>query len=156
MREETVADGWKRRVVILLSLAATTGCFHQVVHTGRTPGQTVILKPWVSTWVFGIVPAKPIDTRAQCPSGVATVDTQTSFVNGLLTVLTIGIWAPQTATITCAGSTAALPSGIELLRVAAQATPEQFNATMQLAAKRSAELGRPVAVQFGETTSAGE
>ena len=151
-----MAEGWKRRVIGLLALTATTGCFHQVVQTGRTPGQTVIQKDWVSTWVFGIVPAQPIDTRVQCPSGVATVETQTSFVNGLLTVLTIGIWAPQTARITCAAGTAALPSGIEVMHVAAGATSEQVNSTMQRAALRSAQLGRPVAVQFGETSSAGE
>jgi hypothetical protein len=102
------------------------------------------------------VPATPIDARAQCPSGIATVETQTSFANGLLGILTIGIWTPQTATITCAAGTAALPAGTEILTVAASATDAQLSDVLHQAAARAAKLDRPVAVQFGTVTSAAE
>jgi len=147
---------WKHVVMGALLLTSTTACFRQVVQTGRAPSQTVVKQNWVSTWIFGLVPATPIDARAQCPSGVATVETQTSFANGLLSALTIGIWAPQTVTITCAAGTAALPAGTEVLRVAVSATEAQVQDVLQQAAARASQLDRPVAVQFGDVTSAAE
>ena len=37
-----------------------SACFHQNVHTGLAPSATVIDKPWVSTWLWGLVQAQPI------------------------------------------------------------------------------------------------
>ena len=37
-----------------------------------------------------------------CPAGVAKIHTTETFVDILLTVVTIGIYAPRTAQITCA------------------------------------------------------
>src|SRR5690349_3557421 len=79
-----------------------SACFHQIVQTGRTPGTTVIEKPWTATWIFGLVAANEISTAAQCPNGVATVETQQSFLNGLVGGLTLGIYTPQDVKITCA------------------------------------------------------
>lgn len=140
--------GWSRLLAGAMLLAATTGCFRQVVQTGRAPSTTVVQQNWVSTWVFGLVAAQPIDARAQCPSGVATVETHTSFANGLVGGLTLGIWTPQSVRITCASGTAALPAGTEVLQVAADASDAVFEQVMQAAADRSAQLAAPVAVQF--------
>jgi hypothetical protein len=147
---------WKPMLIGALVLASTTACFRQVVQTGRAPSQTVVQQSWVSTWIFGLVAATPIDARAKCPSGVATVETLTSFPNGLLSALTFGIWAPQTVRITCASGTAALPNGIERLHVAASATDTQLADVLTQAAVRSAQIARPVAVQFGDITSTKE
>jgi hypothetical protein len=147
---------WKTLIFGALLLASTTACFRQVVQTGRAPSQTVVQQNWVSTWVFGLVAATPIDARTKCPSGVATVETLTSFPNGLLSALTFGIWAPQTVRMTCASGTAALPTGTEIVHVAVSATDSQFSDVLQQAAARSAQLDRPVAVQFGDVTSAKE
>ena len=90
-----------------LMLALTTclllpGCYHQVVNTGATPapGNAAITKT-VSLYFFGLVGAE-IDTVADCPTGAAVIETQQTFVNGLLGVVTLGIYTPQTVTITCA------------------------------------------------------
>ena len=91
-----------------------SACFHQVVQTGRTPGTTVIEKPWTATWVFGLVAANEISTAAQCPNGVATVETQQSFLNGLVAGLTIGIYTPQEVKITCASGSAMIPGAHEI------------------------------------------
>lgn len=148
--------GWKSALAGALALVAATGCFRQVVQTGRTPSTTVVQQDWVSTWIFGLVEAQPIDARTQCASGVATVETQTSFLNGLVGVLTIGIWTPQTVRITCATGTAALPSGTDVLHVAADATDAMVRAVLQQAAERSASLARPVAVRFDSLSPATE
>ena len=92
------------RWVLLALLSSATACFHQKVQTGVTPSATVVDEPFVATWLWGIVPARPIDVRQQCPSGVATVETRQSFMNGLVGVLTLGIYSPQHARVTCAAS----------------------------------------------------
>jgi hypothetical protein len=68
-------------LVLALLLA---GCYHQVVRTGAPPGNVVIERPWTATYLFGLVPATAINTAAQCPNGVAVVETQQTFVNGLV------------------------------------------------------------------------
>jgi hypothetical protein len=80
----------------------TTACFHQTVQSGLEPSTTVVERQFVATWLWGIVPAQPIDMRQSCPSGVATVETEQSFLNGLVGVLTIGIYSPQRLRVTCA------------------------------------------------------
>ena len=91
----------RRTLVVALALLST-GCFHQKVHSGLTPSETIVEKEFVATWLWGIVPAEPIDVRQQCPSGVATVETQQSFLNGLVGALTLGIYSPQRLLVTCA------------------------------------------------------
>ena len=83
-----------------------SGCYRQVVQTGRTPSATVIHRPWTHTFAWGLVPAKPIDVTAECPSGIATVVTEQSFLNGVAMVLTLGIWTPRNVTISCATGSA--------------------------------------------------
>lgn len=94
---------------VALTAFALSGCYHQVVYTGATPGTTVVKKPWTATWIFGLVAADVIDATADCPRGIAIVETQQSFLNGLVGGLTLGIYTPQAVTITCAGNGAPLP-----------------------------------------------
>jgi len=80
----------------------TTACFHQKVHSGLTPSDSVVQRDFVSTWLWGIVPADTVDMRRECPSGVATVETRQTFLNGLVAALTLGIYTPQSLRVTCA------------------------------------------------------
>lgn len=98
-----------RLAVLTAVVLLTSGCFRQVVQTGRTPSATVITRPWTHTYLWGLVPAKPIDVTTECRSGLATVVTEQSFLNGLATVLTVGIWTPRHVTVTCATGTALRP-----------------------------------------------
>lgn len=87
------------------------GCYRAVVDTGRAPTATVVEQPWKSTFVFGLIPASEIDTAAECPGGIARVETHQSFLNGLVFVLSAGLYTPQHVRITCAAPTAgALPN----------------------------------------------
>jgi hypothetical protein len=133
-----------------VALTSTTACFHAVVETGRPAGTTVVRKPWVNTFVFGLVGAQPIDVTAQCPGGVARVETQQTFLNGLIGGLTLGIYTPQSATITCAaGRTGALEGrGDAVLAVGDGATSDERAAALRWAAEESARTGRPVFVRF--------
>lgn len=130
-----------------LALAAlgSTACYHATVETGRPAGTTVVSRPWTNTFIFGLVEAQPIDVRAQCPRGVARVETQMSVVNALATIVTFGLYTPRTVTVTCASGSASL--GARVLEVAGTDVPAQMRA-LEAAAEESARLGAPVFVRF--------
>ncbi len=88
--------------IALTTLLVTTGCYHQVVPTGASPapGNAAVTKT-ASLYFYGLVGAE-VDTTADCPRGAAVIETQQTFVNGLLALVTLGIYTPQTVTITCA------------------------------------------------------
>lgn len=136
-----------RAVALAAVCLLSTACFHQVVQTGRPAGTTTVLKPWVSTWVFGLVAAQPIDVSKTCTSGVATVETRMSFLNGLVGGLTLGIWSPQEVKVTCAGR-AALNGGLREFHVAAGASQSERDAVFTAAAQESERTSQPVVVRF--------
>ena len=86
----------------LVSLLLLGGCYHATVETGATPSTVVIDQSFASSWIYGLVPPKLVSTTSKCPSGVAKVETQHSFVNGLVGVLTFGIYTPMQIKVTCA------------------------------------------------------
>ena len=95
-----------RRSHIALAAAALllSGCYRITVNTGAPPTPTTVDKPFVNHFVYGLVPpSDPINVGGQCPQGVAQVITEQSFVNGLVSNLTWGLYTPQHVKVTCAG-----------------------------------------------------
>jgi hypothetical protein len=137
-----------RRIALLSLVAAATGCFNQYVHTGLQPGSTTIDKPMVATWLWGLVPAKELDVRSQCPTGVAVVQTEQSFKNGLLALITLGIYTPQHVKVTCASGTASLPRNALEVVIAPGATAEESAEAVRSALEQSTEQHAPVIVRF--------
>jgi hypothetical protein len=141
-----------RRLFSALALGCTivtAGCYHQVIHSGRPAGSTVIERPWTSTWIFGLVRAEEINTVAECPTGVATVESQRSFANGLVGLLTLGIYTPVSVRITCAASGAALPgSATRTFVVAKGASPEEREAIVRKAIEAARVTGNPTVLRF--------
>ena len=86
----------------LISMVALLGCYHATVDTGVTPSNMVIEKRWASGWIFGLVPPSAVATAAQCPSGVASVETKLSFLNQVVSFLTLSIYTPMAIRVTCA------------------------------------------------------
>ena len=86
---------------ILIALAA---CFHATVETGLPPSTTVIEKSWASGWIYGLVPPSTVETASKCPSGVAKVETERSFLTAFVGLLTGGIYTPMAIKVTCAQS----------------------------------------------------
>ena len=139
----------RRWLPVALAVLACSACFHQVVQTGRPAGSTVVDKPWVNTWFWGLVEAEPIDARPMCPTGVAVVTTEMSFVNGLASLFTLGIYSPQHVMITCAsGGRAALPSGAPEIRIPVDATLEQRRELVNQAVEQASETHAPVILRF--------
>ena len=80
--------------------------------------------------------------------GVATVETEMSFVNGLASVVTLGIFTPQHVKVTCASRSASLPAGMRQLTIPVGATKEAELAIVRQAIQESAETHAPVALRF--------
>ena len=89
-------------MTVLAAVALLSGCYRATVVTGAPASATVVDKPWQNSFVYGLVPPPEVNTSQQCPQGVSTVMTEQSFVNGLVRVLTWGIYTPMHARVTCA------------------------------------------------------
>lgn len=138
------------RSIMGLALLPAAACYHQVVETGRPASPTVIDKPWQMSFVYGIVPPPVLSSASQCPGGVAKVETQHSFLNGVVAAITFGIVTPMQVTITCASGNAAggaAASSSEAPLDAGRTPAEQAEAITR-AADRASESGQPVLVQF--------
>ncbi len=86
-------------VALLLTLSA---CYHATIQTGLRPGTQTLEDKWANSWVSGLVPPATVETMRGCPAGVARVETQQSFLNGLVGFFTLGIYTPMEITVTCA------------------------------------------------------
>ena len=140
----------KRWSPVLVMVTLLAACFHQVVQTGRAPGPVIVEKEWVKTWIFGIIAADPIDVRKECPSGVATVETQSSLPNSLVGLVTLGIFTPQSVKITCAAagrSPSPSPDALEV-RIPNSATREQSIEYVNGAISTSFRTHRTVVLRF--------
>jgi hypothetical protein len=138
----------------MLTLAATglvlvlPACYHATIQTGRPASNEVIEEAFASSWIYGLVPPKPVATMARCPSGVSKVETQLTFVNQLVGFLTLGIYTPMSIKVTCATSgSSALPGDAEI-KVGEDATHDQVIEAFRRAADLSAEMGAPAYVRF--------
>ena len=132
-----------------LALVAVLGaCFHQVIDTGRARGTVVVDRPWVSTWLWGLVAAEEIDVSAQCPQGPALIVTEQSFANGLVGLVTLGIYTPQHLTVTCAASSASVPVGARELVVAPDAPASERRALFRRAVETAIESRNVVVVRY--------
>lgn len=96
----------RRSFAILAAGLVLGGCYRVTVTAGPQPTAadtpTVVDVPFSHSFVYGLVPPPEINVREKCPNGVAKVETQHSFVNGLVTILTSAIYTPIRVTVTCA------------------------------------------------------
>ena len=73
----------RKSIGLVLLAVSLSGCYRAVVTTGLTPSATVVTEEWAHSFLYGIVPPEEVDGRAACPSGVATVETEHSFLNSI-------------------------------------------------------------------------
>lgn len=98
----------RSRTLAVLAAAALVsgGCYRVTVITGAPPADSTTVKPvdkpWQLSFVYGLVPPPDVDTKAQCPQGFAVVQTERSFLNGLVSALSWSIFTPMHTKVTCA------------------------------------------------------
>jgi hypothetical protein len=80
----------------------SSGCYHVTVITGAPASPTVIDKQWQNSFIIGLVPPAELNTKDQCPQSVAKVETERSFLNGLVGAITYNIYTPIHVMVTCA------------------------------------------------------
>ena len=137
------------RSLSLLSLCVALGaCHHATIETGLEPSQRTIHEPWANSWIAGLVPPSTVETAEKCPSGVSKVETQRTFLNGLVGVLTLGIYTPMEIKVTCAASGGDDLSGQADVSIGEDASLEEVQQAFMEAADQAVEESRPVFVQF--------
>lgn len=90
-----------RLLSLLLLLPILSGCYQAEVVTDRSASDTVVQEKWAPSYLNGLVPAT-IDVSDECPNGIASAQRNFTFLNGLVSGLTLGIYLPQNITVTCA------------------------------------------------------
>jgi hypothetical protein len=139
-----------RFLLPLFVLALLSGCYAARIETGLTPSTKTITNQWASCWIYGLVPPATVKTAAECTNGVAIVETQHSFLNELVGLLTWGIYTPIQIVVTCAEKpTASLPESQFDFTVADGASLAQVQEVFTRAADQAVRTGRPVYVGTG-------
>jgi hypothetical protein len=93
------------------------------------------------SFVYGLVPPPVENVAQQCTNGVSRVETQHSFLNGLVAALSAGIVTPLQIDVICA----AAGGNDDLARVHVPGNPRE--ALLQAIAISRA-TGKPVLAQF--------
>jgi len=133
---------------VFLAVGAT-GCYHATVETGLKASTEVIEETFASSWIYGLVPPNTISTQAKCRHGVAKVETQHSFVNQLVSFITLGIYSPMNIKVTCAASGSAMIDGnTPDLVLAENATEAEVQTLFARAADRAVAENKPIYVRY--------
>ena len=135
-----------RGATLLTAAASLVACYHATIDTGRTPSTQVVEQSFASSWIYGLVPPKTVETASRCPNGAAKVETQHTFVNQLVGFITLGIYTPMHIRVTCAEGTEASPAAT--LLIPEDAEQDQVRATFGSAADLAAQEKSEVIVLF--------
>jgi hypothetical protein len=120
-------------------------CFHATIVTGKPESQTVVERPWASSFIDGLVPPDVMDVSKDCPDGVAKVETVHTFLNELVSAITIGIYTPMDIKVTCTGSGGHASADYT---VPETGTLAERQAVINEAANAAITSGKPVTVKF--------
>lgn len=132
-----------RKLSGILALLSLGACYHATIETGLQPSSETIAQPWALSFVYGLVPPPTVQTAAKCKNGVAKVETQMSFLNGLVGSLTFGLFTPMDIKVTCSTGQRASVDGAAQIQVGAD-----VQAAVQQAAERTIRSGAPVYLMF--------
>ena len=90
---------------VLLLFVLLAGCFKHTYTVGAgAPTGPVAYTEWRHHWIVGLIsPGHELDVQDVCPSGDATIRQEQTFLNGLVAILTSGIYASMTVEVRCAG-----------------------------------------------------
>src|SRR5262245_15852759 len=137
----------KKAAMLISLLVVLPGCYAAKIDTGQPPSTTVIKQSFASCWLYGLIPPKTVETAARCSNGVSSVETQLSFVNQLVGILTLGIYTPMQIVVTCAepAKTSMRPTDTDFT-VSLQASTEEIQSVFSRAADEAVRTGKPVLV----------
>ena len=137
-------------LLAFIGMFLLAGCYHATIDTGLAPGAKSVKRMWMHSWIYGLVPPAVVNVQSECENGVARVETQQSFVNGLVGGLTGGIYTPLTIIVTCAAddmSSAAVDSA-SVVTVPYGSDYEEIMDAFGQAADKAVAAKQPAYVQF--------
>lgn len=138
-----------RSAIVGAVVLGSAACYHATVNTGLAPSSTVIRKAWAHSFLYGLVPPDVVDAAKECPSGVARVETQHSFLNMVANVITFGIYTPIEIDVTCAsGSSGAGSRADAAIEIQRDASAQEMTQSFQEATRQAVATHRAVYVQF--------
>jgi len=138
-------------VSVVGAVVVLAGCYHVTVETGLAPSPTATIEQqWALGFVYGLIPPPTVNSMQRCPKGVAKVETQMSFLNGLVSGVTFGILTPWTIKVTCALDGTAHSSAVSapVIQVGSLVTPTTVRDAIVRAADEAVQTGQPVYVQY--------
>jgi hypothetical protein len=91
-----------RTLTAAAALLLTSGCYNVTYMSKTRMPAAVVHEEKMNFFIFGLVGEHDIQAAQICPTGVAKIRTTETGVNVLLTIITLGIYSPRTAQITCA------------------------------------------------------
>jgi hypothetical protein len=138
----------KLSVAVLVLLATTAGCYRATIDTGRQPSGQEVRNDWAHSFIAGLIPPATVNTAAQCPNGVALVETQHSFLNMLAQAVTFSLYSPMTIRVQCAAGAENEENSTTAMSVPAGADLEAATRVFNEAARRSADERRAMLVKF--------
>jgi len=142
----------QRGAVLLAAVTALGACYHATIETGLTPSTQTLEQSFASSWIYGLVPPKTVETTTRCPNGVAKVETQQTFVNQVVAFLTLGIYTPMHIRVTCAQAAAATTGATTgaMLTVPAGAEGDEVRQAFRSAAEVAVRQQNAVLVRFAQ------
>lgn len=95
-----------KSLALAVASLALTACYHvTVVHNpagvSQASAPVVVDQPFSHSFIAGLVPPAELNVKQQCPRGVSKVETEMSFLNGLIAGITWQLYSPVHATVTC-------------------------------------------------------
>ena len=136
----------QRGAALLAAVTSLSACYHATIETGLTPSTQVLEQSFASSWIYGLVPPKTVETTNRCPDGVAKVETQHTFVNQLVGFLTLGIYTPMHIRVTCAQASGATTGA--MLTIPASPESDEVRGVFRDAADLAAREQTVVLVRF--------
>ena len=97
----------KKILISALSIVtlAVSGCNQIYYHNGTASVANKSMaeyNEWHHVGVFGIVEfSPPIDIKGHCPRGWDTIQTENSFLSGLVSGVTYSLYTPREANLVC-------------------------------------------------------
>jgi hypothetical protein len=88
-------------LALLAVLLASSACHTFRFQVSNAPFDPKPIVDRKTFWVFAWFPKLEIDMRAICPEGVAAIEEQTTFTDGVFTAFTLNIYSPRTSRYYC-------------------------------------------------------
>ena len=94
-----------KRLVAAVMLLALAGCY-TISYQTPAPGSGQYKEDRGDFFFWGLTGEKTVDLQAMCPQGVSRWKSEQTFVDGLIALVTLGIYVRRHVTVECAGGTA--------------------------------------------------